>query len=356
MVLEWLEGYTWPKNFARAASAVNPAAPWPRSSILLDPVADAMAFAHSQGVVHRDLNPSTFLSPRPGQLQAQGARLRGREIISDHALSLVRAPPRLDRSACSHRGYAAPEQFHEALVRSDRTPCVLLRGDGRRAARRQDAGLKASTSVIMPTGRSIRIGDHRSSDGNRVGDAVERSSRRGQRYPYAATRDIGEFLGTLKHAASATKRRTPQGRAYLNPRWPRRPRARGRFPGGAEWIVSKSSPAAAWRRCSRPSTSAGCARSVYGHQRSGSPGSGRQSGDPGEARGVPIVEVSAGGEPQWANRRPKSGSSRRRWLDPQRAHSEGSAPAARAVVLLTRSAAIEPPKGKRSPLVAMRWG
>src|SRR5258708_36107137 len=89
MVLEWLEGYTLAEELRARRQRGERGRSIQEVIRLLDPVADAMAFAHAQGVVHRDLNPSNiFVAYAHGYSKLQVLDFGVAKAISDQALSL----------------------------------------------------------------------------------------------------------------------------------------------------------------------------------------------------------------------------------------------------------------------------
>jgi eukaryotic-like serine/threonine-protein kinase len=205
MVLEWLEGYTLAEELRARRHRGEMGRTLPEVIRLLDPVADAMAFAHAQGVVHRDLNPSNiFVAHHQGSSKLKVLDFGVAKVISDHALSLGPRVATIGQIRMFTPAYAAPEQFHDALgaigphtdvysfavlvveLLADRAP---IEGEhiGEYADRALDPGRR-------PTPRSMGVA---------VGDAVEAVLARAVTVdPSQRPRDIGEFWGMLKNAAT----------------------------------------------------------------------------------------------------------------------------------------------------------
>ena len=205
MVLEWLEGYTLSEELRARRMRGETGRSLPEVIRLLDPVADAMAFAHAQGVVHRDLNPSNiFVAHSQGTSKLKVLDFGVAKVISDHALSLGPRVATIGQIRMFTPAYAAPEQFHDALgaigpqtdvysfavlvveLLADRAP---IEGEhiGEYADRALDPGRR-------PTPRSMGV---------HVGDAVEAVLARAVTVdPSQRPRDIGEFWGMLKNAAT----------------------------------------------------------------------------------------------------------------------------------------------------------
>jgi serine/threonine-protein kinase len=205
MVLEWLEGFTLSEELRARRMRGEQGRSLPEVIRLLDPVADAMAFAHAQGVVHRDLNPSNiFVAHAQGSSKLKVLDFGVAKVISDHALSLGPRVATIGQIRMFTPAYAAPEQFHDALgaigpytdvysfavlvveLLADRTP---IEGEhiGDYADKALDPGRR-------PTPRSMGV---------HVGDAVEAVLARAVTVdPSQRPRDIGEFWGMLKNAAT----------------------------------------------------------------------------------------------------------------------------------------------------------
>jgi serine/threonine protein kinase len=205
MVLEWLEGFTLSEELRARRMRGEQGRSLPEVIRLLDPVADAMAFAHAQGVVHRDLNPSNiFVAHAQGSSKLKVLDFGVAKVISDHALSLGPRVATIGQIRMFTPAYAAPEQFHDALgaigpytdvysfavlvveLLADRTPI-----EGEHIGEYADKALDPS---LRPTPRSMGV---------HVGDAVEAVLARAVSVdPSQRPRDIGEFWGMLKNAAT----------------------------------------------------------------------------------------------------------------------------------------------------------
>jgi serine/threonine-protein kinase len=205
MVLEWLEGFTLAEELRARRMRGESGRSLQEVIRLLDPVAEAMAFAHAQGVVHRDLNPSNiFVAHAQGTAKLKVLDFGVAKVISDHALSLGPRVATIGQIRMFTPAYAAPEQFHDALgiigpytdvysfavllveLLADRAPI-----DGEHIGEYAD---KALDPVHRPTPRSLGIP---------IGDAVEAVLARAVTVdPSQRPRDIGEFWGMLKNAAT----------------------------------------------------------------------------------------------------------------------------------------------------------
>jgi len=205
MVLEWLEGYTLSEELRARRERGESGRTLQEVIRLLDPVAEAMAYAHAQGVVHRDLNPSNiFVAHAHGSSKLKVLDFGVAKVISDHALSLGPRAATIGQIRMFTPAYAAPEQFHETLgpisprtdvysfavmvveLLADRTPI-----EGEHIGEYADRALDPER---RPTPKSLGIS---------VGDAVEAVIARAVTVdPSQRPSDIGEFWGMLKNAAN----------------------------------------------------------------------------------------------------------------------------------------------------------
>src|SRR5258708_406468 len=223
MVLEWLEGYTLAEELRARRQRGERGRGIQDVMRLLDPVADAMAFAHAQGVVHRDLNPSNiFVAYAHGSSKLKVLDFGVAKVISDHALSLGPRAATVGQIRMFTPAYAAPEQFHDALgpigpqtdvysfavlvveLLADRTPV-----EGEHIGEYADRALDPER---RPTPRAMGVN---------AGDAVEAVVARAVTVdPSQRPGDIGEFWGMLKNAAS---RDAQQNRAGGDAGFPKPP-------------------------------------------------------------------------------------------------------------------------------------
>jgi serine/threonine protein kinase len=205
MVLEWLDGYTLSAELAARSQRGERGRSLKEVIKLLDPVADAMAYAHSLGVVHRDINPSNiFVASLPGG----GFKLKVMDfgvakVLQDHLLSLGPRAATLGQIKMFTPAYGAPEQFDDKLgpigpwtdVYAFALMLVELLQD-KSAFDGENLGEfldQATNPHVRPTPRSLGI---------QVGDRVEAIMRSALDVnPRQRPGDIGEFWGSLKHAA-----------------------------------------------------------------------------------------------------------------------------------------------------------
>ncbi|HEY6463075.1 MAG TPA: serine/threonine-protein kinase [Polyangiaceae bacterium] len=202
-VLEWLEGKSLADDLGDRRNRFLAGRPLADAVKLLDSAVDALAYAHSQGVVHRDLNPGNlFLAKTPAGTKLKVLDFGVAKILADSALATSPAARTLGNIRMFAPAYGAPEQFDENVgaigpwtdvyalglvfleVLRDRT--VM---DGEHIG---EFAMKALDAENRPTARALGIP---------VGDEVEAVIERAVAIdPKERPRDAGELWGMLKHA------------------------------------------------------------------------------------------------------------------------------------------------------------
>jgi serine/threonine protein kinase len=223
-VLEWLEGRSLAAEFVDRRERGLRGRPLDEVVRVLDTAVEAVAYAHAQGVVHRDLNPGNFFLART----SSGVRLK----VLDFGVAKVMADSVLAMPSARTVGnlrmfapaYGAPEQFDDrtgavgpwtdvyalALVTLEalRDRTVV---DGEHVG---EFAMKALDGANRPTPRRL---------GAAVGDEVESLFARAVAVdPRDRPRDAGEFWGMLKHAmqVDAQTGRASQADPFLIGRTP----------------------------------------------------------------------------------------------------------------------------------------
>jgi serine/threonine-protein kinase len=111
MVMEHVDGQTL-KEHLRTLNAIGGRLPLQEVLEITRQVADALAYAHVHGAIHRDVKPANILLTQEGQ-----------PILADFGLAVLRGGPRYTASGAlwGSPAYMAPELFkeHEADERSD---------------------------------------------------------------------------------------------------------------------------------------------------------------------------------------------------------------------------------------------
>ncbi len=115
MTLEWMEGRSLANEFTIRRTVGQTGRPLSEVVKLFGSAADGLAYAHSQGVVHRDLNPGNFfLAASP-----QGTRMKVLDfgvakILDDSTLNIARTQT-VGQIRIFAPAYGAPEQFDDAI-------------------------------------------------------------------------------------------------------------------------------------------------------------------------------------------------------------------------------------------------
>jgi len=202
-VLEWLEGRSLAEEFVDRRTRGLRGRPLAEVVKLLDSAVDAVAYAHAQGVVHRDLNPGNFfLAKTPAGVRLKVLDFGVAKIMNDSAIAMGPTARTVGNVRMFAPAYGAPEQFDEsvgaigpwtdvyalALVAleafTDRT--VML------GEHLGEFALKALDAENRPTPRALGLA---------VGDHVEQVFTRALALsPGARQQDAGELWGMLKNA------------------------------------------------------------------------------------------------------------------------------------------------------------
>lgn len=213
-VLEWLDGRSLAEEFEERSARGMRGRPLAEAVKLLDSAIDALAYAHAQGVVHRDLNPGNlFFAKTTSGIKLKVLDFGVAKVMADSVLAIgsVRT---LGNMRVFTPSYGAPEQFDERIgaigpwtdvyaialvlleVMTDRT---VTEGEhiGELAA-------QALNPSRRPTPRTLGLS---------VPDEVEAVLARAVALsPEERPRDAGELWGTLKHAmAAASAKQTSPG-------------------------------------------------------------------------------------------------------------------------------------------------
>ena len=202
-VLEWLDGRSLAEELAERREKHMTGRSLPEAVKLLDSAIDALAYAHSQGVVHRDLNPGNlFLARTPAGIKLKVLDFGVAKILADSALAMSSTARTVGNVRMFAPAYGAPEQFDESVgaigpwtdvysvalvtleVLRDRT---VMEGE-----HIGEFAMKALDATNRPTPRALGVS---------VGDEVEAVLARALALdPRERPRDAGELWGMLKHA------------------------------------------------------------------------------------------------------------------------------------------------------------
>ncbi|HEY5147044.1 MAG TPA: serine/threonine-protein kinase [Polyangiaceae bacterium] len=208
-VLEWLEGHSLADEFNRRRDAGLHGRSLREVVTLLDSAVDALAYAHAQGVIHRDLNPGNFFLAKT----ASGVKVKildfgVAKVMADSALAMGPTAQTVGNMRMFAPAYGSPEQFDERLGAigpwSDVYSIALVMLEAltdRTVMEGEHLGefaTKALDETRRPTPRSLGVP---------VGDAIQKLFAQALAVdPSRRPRDAGEFWGMLKNAAQVDAR------------------------------------------------------------------------------------------------------------------------------------------------------
>jgi len=116
MVLEWLDGQSFARELEERRLAGAQGRPIADLLEHLDTAIDAVAYAHTQGVAHRDLHPgSIFLARTREGDQAKVLDFGLAKIVREHAIESAGQSATAGAFRVFSPAYAAPEQLDETL-------------------------------------------------------------------------------------------------------------------------------------------------------------------------------------------------------------------------------------------------
>jgi serine/threonine protein kinase/type II secretory pathway pseudopilin PulG len=220
MVLEWLDGISVAADFDKRRKAGMRGRTIEETIALLDSAADALAFAHAQGVVHRDLNPGNlFLAQVRGQTRTKVLDFGVAKVVSDHAMEFG---PRIQTQAnirIFSPSYGAPEQFDQTLGMIGSWTDVYSLAQIATEMLRDKPSLEADhlgefASLALdaqkrPTPRTLGIA---------IGNEVEAVFAKAlQVAPTKRWQDAGEFWGALKNAHRVSREHATLAAAQATP-------------------------------------------------------------------------------------------------------------------------------------------
>jgi serine/threonine protein kinase len=204
-VLEWLDGQSLSEELDERRQRGLGGRSLAETVKLLDSAIDALAYAHAQGVVHRDLNPGNlFLTRTPSGTKLKVLDFGVAKIMADSWLAIGQTAKTMGNVRIFTPAFGAPEQFDERMgsigpwtdvyavalvVLEVLTGQTVMDGEnlGELAAK--------ATNPARPSPRALGVP---------VGDEVEAAMVRALAIsPDERPRDAGEFWGLLKHAIGA---------------------------------------------------------------------------------------------------------------------------------------------------------
>jgi serine/threonine-protein kinase len=202
-VLEWLDGRSLAEELNERRAQGGTGRPMAEVVRLFDSAVDALAYAHSQGVVHRDLNPGNFFLARtPAGPKLKVLDFGVAKVLADSTLAMGHAARTLGNIRMFAPAYGAPEQFDDRLgpigPYTDVYALVLVLIEAlsdRGVVEGEHIGefaMQTLDAARRPTPRAFGVA---------VGDAVEAIFARASALrPTDRPRDAGELWGMLKNA------------------------------------------------------------------------------------------------------------------------------------------------------------
>ncbi|HSQ63152.1 MAG TPA: protein kinase [Polyangiaceae bacterium] len=209
MVLEWLEGDSLAKDLKRRRAQNLQGRPLAEVMTMFEPAALAIGYAHSQGVVHRDVKPGNlFLHARREGVRMKVLDFGMAKVLSPEAMGGLESTATLGNMAVVSPQYAAPEQLEARAGTigpwTDVYAFALVLVEALTDRRARDAATLADLMVQLakrgpaPTPRARGAG---------VSDAVESvlacalAYRTSDRYP-----DMNALWAELRRAAAEPPR------------------------------------------------------------------------------------------------------------------------------------------------------
>jgi serine/threonine-protein kinase len=209
MALEWLDGHSLVTEFKERRARGRMPLSLDEAVKLFEPAVQALAYAHSQGVVHRDVKPGNLIYTQT----REGAKLKVLDfglakIFNDEAIGMQPSVQTQGNFFMCSPSYGAPEQFDPKLGQvgpwTDVYAMALVFTESladrkaRHAESMAEGALLALNPATKPTPRTIGV---------RVPDAVEAVIARAVAMrPQDRWASCGEFWSALKEAVRAAPR------------------------------------------------------------------------------------------------------------------------------------------------------
>ena len=249
-VLEWLEGRSLAQEFNDRREAGLHGRPLREVVALLDSAIDALAYAHAQGVVHRDLNPGNLYLART----SAGTKLKildfgVAKVLADAAIAIGPTARTIGNVRMFAPAYGAPEQFDDRSGAIGpwtdvyAIALVVLEALGDRTVMEGEHlgefATKALDATHRPSPRALGIA---------VGDATEKVFLQALALdPSRRPRDAGEFWGMLKNAVQVDSRssRPPSAEPFIPVTLRMKERSGASHPQGATLRMDRAGPRSA---------------------------------------------------------------------------------------------------------------
>ncbi|MDB5219857.1 MAG: serine/threonine protein kinase [Myxococcaceae bacterium] len=240
MVLEWLEGRSVQNDFTVRRTVGEKGRSVDEVVKLFDTAADGLAYAHSQGVAHRDLNPGNlFLANTQHGVKMKVLDFGVAKLMHDGALNMGPRAQTVGQIKIFAPAYGAPEQFDDRIgavgVASDVYSFALILLEAlrdRNVVEGTHLGEFAQTTTDpnrRPTPRALGID---------VPDEVEQAFVRATTLdPAQRWNNVGDFWQSLTIALKHATERKYENAARETP-----PLAMGAAPGGGAFGPTGTAP------------------------------------------------------------------------------------------------------------------
>jgi eukaryotic-like serine/threonine-protein kinase len=202
MILEWLEGQSLSHDLRERRDKSMRPRTLEEAVALLDSAATAVAYAHEQGVVHRDIKPGNlFFTQTPTGVRLKVLDFGLAKILDDEAIGLRPSVETGIGMAMCSPSYGAPEQFNSTIGPIGPWTDVysltlvlleLMRGEKVRPASNLADGLLAAIDPERGSPRASQLGIKVSRN---IEDLLHRALAQN---PLERPRDAGVFWNALK--------------------------------------------------------------------------------------------------------------------------------------------------------------
>jgi hypothetical protein len=203
MVLEWLEGRALAADLEVRRAYGDTGRSMSEMIAILDPAAEGLAYAHANGVVHRDVNPGNlFLSKTSRGISLKVLDFGVAKVLAENALAFGPRVSTIGQIRIFSPPYAAPEQFDDKVgaigpwtdVYSFALIAIEILRD-RPAVEGEHLGDFASRALdplVRPSPRRLGVAVAELTEQIFVSAVALKPNDRPQ--------DVGEFWGALKNA------------------------------------------------------------------------------------------------------------------------------------------------------------
>ena len=210
MVLEWLEGTSLSAELKDRRARKAPPPPLAEVMAMFEPAALAIAYAHEQGVVHRDVKPGNLFlqNTREGRRQMKVLDFGMAKVLQPQTMGGIESAETLAGVTVLSPQYVTPEQLDKSMGAMGpwtdvyAFALILVEALTNRRARDAETFVALMTQIAKPG--AAPTPRRRGAD---VNDAVERVFERAlSRDPTARQPTMGAFWAELVDAARSKER------------------------------------------------------------------------------------------------------------------------------------------------------